>query len=153
METSKTNICQFTFVAQPSHVSVDVTGVERTWDFLKLEFDRHSDGLPIQAARYYQTLYAGPRLFGVDKNDVVYYHDQEKWIPFKTAKNVMHSYDPDFVDAQGECDIGQTASPNSNAQEIINKARVSLFRILPSGCSIHMILFSTSCHVLWLAGS
>ncbi|CAF1416226.1 unnamed protein product, partial [Didymodactylos carnosus] len=80
-----------------------ITGVERTWKYLKVEFDRESDGLPDHKARYYEALGGpGPKLFAVcdgddvnDKKDpVVYYHDEEIWSSYATGSDVEFSFDP-----------------------------------------------------------
>jgi len=52
-------------------------GVERTWDYLKTEFERHSDGLSNPTAKYFETIGPGPELFAVDSL-YVYYHDNTK---------------------------------------------------------------------------
>jgi hypothetical protein len=62
-----------------------VLGIERTWEYLKQEFNRYSDGLP--DARYYETMGPGPQLFAV-VGDKVYYHDEEQWFPYVTAINI-----------------------------------------------------------------
>ncbi|CAF2783865.1 unnamed protein product [Rotaria sp. Silwood2] len=110
-------------------VSVYVIGVKRTWERLKLEFDRHTDELSSQTARYYQTLYAGPKLFGVDENDVLYYHDKEQWIPYDSVRNVTYSYDPDFFD-DNECDDVHPSSLNLNYEQTINERRVNLLCLI-----------------------
>ncbi|CAF0788986.1 unnamed protein product [Adineta steineri] len=121
----KSNICSFTFISQ-AQIPVYVTGVERSWNFLKLEFDRQSDGLPSPNARYYQTLYAGPKLFAVDDNDVVYYHDAEQWTPYSSASIITYSYDSDFVEDEDESNDVCILSPDFHYEEILNKRQVSL---------------------------
>ncbi|CAF1526156.1 unnamed protein product, partial [Rotaria sordida] len=74
-------------------------------------------------ARYYQTLYAGPKLFAVDDNDVVYYHDKEKWIPYRSARNITYSYDPDFIQDENEYDDNYSLLPDFNCEQMINKNR------------------------------
>jgi hypothetical protein len=81
------NKCSFTFTSLRTNLPCNVVGVERTWEYLKEEFDRHSDGL--SDAKYYETMGAGPQLFAV-VGDTVYYHDKEQWYPYVTAINVVH---------------------------------------------------------------
>ncbi|CAF3695544.1 unnamed protein product [Rotaria sp. Silwood1] len=52
-------------------------GIERTWDYLKHEFDREGNGLPDPTARYFETIGPGPQLFAV-VTPSVYYHDQRQ---------------------------------------------------------------------------
>lgn len=107
-ENRGSNICHFTFIAASSEATIHVTGVERSWDYLKLEFDRHSDGLFNKETKYYQTLYAGPRIFAVDDQNKVYYHEQEKWIEYISSRDVRYSYDPDFEEVNEFMDEDQT---------------------------------------------
>ena len=95
-KNERSNICHFTFNAALSDATLHVTGVQRSWNYLKLEFDRHSGGLADPEARYFQTLYVGPRLFAVDTQNKVYYHDRETWIEYLSARDVRYAYDPDF---------------------------------------------------------
>ncbi|CAF3923306.1 unnamed protein product [Adineta steineri] len=120
----KSNICSFTFISQ-AEIPVYVTGVQRSWNFLKLEFDRQSDGLPSPNARYYQTLYTGPKLFAVDDNDVVYYHDAEQWTPYSSASIIIYSYDSDFVEDEDESNDVCVLSPDFHYDEILNKRQIS----------------------------
>ncbi|CAF1550109.1 unnamed protein product [Adineta ricciae] len=76
----------FTFISLRTKLPCHVSGVERTWEYLKKEFNRQSDGLP--GARYYETMGAGPQLFAVLDNEV-YYHDEEQWFPYKSAMNLV----------------------------------------------------------------
>ncbi|UJR17015.1 hypothetical protein I4U23_003913 [Adineta vaga] len=70
-------MCTFVYNKQVTKVALFVTGVARSWNFLKEEFDRQSNCISEPNVRYYQTLYAGPRLFAVDK---------EQWHAYKTAR-------------------------------------------------------------------
>ena len=81
------NTCSFTFTSLRTNLLCHVIGVERTWEYLKQEFNRHSDGL--SDAKYYETMGAGPQLFAI-VGDTVYYHDEEKWHPYVTATNVVY---------------------------------------------------------------
>ncbi|CAF0974283.1 unnamed protein product [Rotaria sp. Silwood1] len=81
------NTCSFTFNSLRTQLPCHVFGVERTWEYLKQEFNRHSDGLP--DAKYYETMGPGPQLFAV-VGDRVYYHDEEKWFSYSSATNVVH---------------------------------------------------------------
>ncbi|CAF1463014.1 unnamed protein product [Rotaria magnacalcarata] len=85
--TNRMNTCSFTFTSLRTQLPCDVLGVERTWEYLKREFDRYSDGLP--DAKYYETMGSGPQLFAV-VGDTVYYHDEEKWFPYTSATNIVH---------------------------------------------------------------
>ncbi|CAF1230204.1 unnamed protein product [Didymodactylos carnosus] len=71
---------------------VHVTGLERSWDYLKVEFDRKSDGLEANKGdmvKYYEVCGPGPKLFAV-KNDKVYYHNNEKWSPYQSATDIKY---------------------------------------------------------------
>jgi len=81
------NTCSFTFTSLRTQLPCHVFGIQRTWEYLKEEFDRHSDGLP--DAKYYETRGPGPQLFAAVDN-TVYYHDEEKWFPYITATNVEY---------------------------------------------------------------
>ncbi len=81
------NTCKFTLVSIRTLLPCNVLGVERTWEYLKQEFYRQSDGLP--DAKYYETIGPGPQLFAV-VGDTVYYHDEEKWFPYTSATNIEH---------------------------------------------------------------
>ena len=74
---------------------VHVTGVERTWEYLKDAFRRKSDGLPDSSAKYYETMGCGPFLFAVC-GETVYYHDEELWTPYTSATNI--EYDSISID-------------------------------------------------------
>lgn len=82
------NTCSFTFVSHRTGLPCRVTGIERTWDYLKGEFDREGDGLPDPEAKYFETIGAGPQIFGV-AGPAVYYHDQQKWFKYKSAFDIV----------------------------------------------------------------
>lgn len=81
------NVCSFTFVSIRTNLPCRVSGVERTWEYLKQEFDRQSDGLP--DAKYFETMGPGPQLFAV-VNEQVYYHHEQKWCPYISASDIVH---------------------------------------------------------------
>ena len=81
------NTCSFTFVSLRTGLPCRANGVERSWEHLKREFNRDSDGLP--DAKYYETIGHGPQLFAV-VNDQVYYHHDNQWIPYVSACYVIH---------------------------------------------------------------
>ena len=85
------NTCSFTFTSIRTNLPTHVLGVERTWEYLKQEFDRHSDGLP--NARYYETMGPGPHLFAAVGN-TVYYHDEEQWFPYISTTDVEYGTMP-----------------------------------------------------------
>ena len=85
------NTCSFTYVPVRTGLPCRSTGVERTWEYLKREFDRDSDGLP--NAKYYETLGPGPQLFAV-VNDKVYYHHDNKWVAYVSAAFVTYGTMP-----------------------------------------------------------
>lgn len=80
--------CSYTFVSLRTYLPMRVMGIERTWDYLKKEFDRHSDGLPDPTAKYFETIGHGPLLFAVVGSSV-YYHDQEQWSRYKSAFDIV----------------------------------------------------------------
>ena len=77
--------CRFSYIRLLTNLPCDVIGIERTWEYLKEEFNRHSDGLT--DALYFETMGPGPQLFAVI-GDQVYYHDNDKWFPYASATNV-----------------------------------------------------------------
>jgi hypothetical protein len=81
------NTCSFTFISLRTKLPCYVTGVERSWEYLKEEFDRHSDGL--SDAKYYETMGPGPQFFAVLGN-AVYYHNENKWFPYISATDIVH---------------------------------------------------------------
>ena len=81
------NVCSFTFTSLRTKLPCRVTDVERTWEYLTQEFDRHSEGLP--NARYFETMGAGPQLFAV-VNERVYYHHEENWCVYHSAVDILH---------------------------------------------------------------
>ena len=82
--------CSFTFVSLRTAMPVYVTGVERTWDYLKEAFKRKSNGLPESFTKYYETVGHGPFLFAVSEG-TVYYHNEEQWIPYRSATGIEHN--------------------------------------------------------------
>ena len=83
------NTCSFSYVTIRTGLPCRATGIERTWEYLKHEFDREGDGLPDSTAKYFETLGAGPQLFAVVDNSV-YYHDQQRWFKYKSAYDIVH---------------------------------------------------------------
>ncbi len=81
------NTCSFTFVSLRTNLPCRVLGIERTWDYLKNEFDREGDGLPDCTAKYFETIGPGPQLFAVIAPSV-YYHDQNQWFKYKSAFDI-----------------------------------------------------------------
>lgn len=84
------NTCSFSYITLRTNLPCRATGVERTWEYLKAEFNREGDGLPYPEARYYETIGSGPQLFATSGNDV-YYHDQQKWHQYKSAYDIEFS--------------------------------------------------------------
>jgi hypothetical protein len=82
------NTCSFTFVSLRTNLPCRVMGIERTWDYLKNEFDRQGDGLLDPIARYFETIGPGPQLFAVLPL-CVYYHDQQQWFKYKSAYDIV----------------------------------------------------------------
>ena len=85
------NTCSFTYVPLRTLLPSRATGVERTWDYLKREFDRNSDGLP--NAKYYETIGPGPQLFAAIE-DKVYYHHDNRWVQYVSASHVTYGTIP-----------------------------------------------------------
>ncbi|CAF0870445.1 unnamed protein product [Adineta ricciae] len=81
--------CSFTYVSTRTHQPRRVTGVERTWEYLKERFNRASEGLPDLSTRYFETTGFGPFLFAV-ADDAVFYHDEEKWTQYKSASDIEY---------------------------------------------------------------
>ncbi|CAF1360858.1 unnamed protein product [Adineta steineri] len=82
------NTCSFTFFSLRTNLPCRVTGIERTWDYLKAEFDREGDGLSELTAKYFETMGPGPLLFAV-VDQSVYYHDQQQWHKYKSAFDIV----------------------------------------------------------------
>ena len=82
--------CSFTFVSLRTAMLVFVTGIERTWEYLKEAFKRKSDGLPEPTTKYYETVGYGPFLFAVSEG-TVYYHNEEQWIPYSSATGIEYN--------------------------------------------------------------
>ncbi|CAF2697448.1 unnamed protein product [Rotaria sp. Silwood2] len=82
------NTCSFTFISLRTNLPCRVMGIERTWDYLKNEFDREGNGLSDPAARYFETIGPGPQLFAV-VNRSVYYHDQQLWSKYKSSYDIV----------------------------------------------------------------
>ena len=78
------NTCSFIFFSLRNNLPCRVTGIERTWKYLKNEFDREGDGLPDPTAKYFETIGPGPQLFAVVISSV-YYHDEQQWFKYKSA--------------------------------------------------------------------
>ena len=79
------NTCKFTYISLRSNLPCNVFGIERTWDYLKQEFNRTGDEL--HGAKYFETIGPGPILFAA-VDDVVYYHFNDRWTPYVSAINV-----------------------------------------------------------------
>lgn len=82
------NTCSFSFVSLRTFIPCRAMGIERTWDYLKIEFNREGDGLPDPAARYFETVGPGPQLFAVIGSSV-YYHDQQQWFRYNSAHDII----------------------------------------------------------------
>ena len=81
--------CTFSYVAAKNSAPKTATGIEHTWLDLKLEFNRQWEGLA--GAKYYQTISSqGPQLFAVKHDQIVWYHDENKWHRYQTATDVKH---------------------------------------------------------------
>ncbi|CAF0944611.1 unnamed protein product [Didymodactylos carnosus] len=66
-----------------------VTGVERSWSHLKRQFNRQGPGPDEIGVRFFETISKdGPQLFAVTLDKRVYYHDEDKWQGYETAKDV-----------------------------------------------------------------
>ena len=79
------NVCKFTFISLRTSLPCNVFGIERSWDYLKQEFNRTGDEL--HGARYFETIGPGPILFAT-VGDVIYYNFSDRWIPYASAVNV-----------------------------------------------------------------
>ena len=82
------NTCSFTYVPFHTYLPCRATGVERTWDYLKIEFEQQGDGFSDPTARYFETIGPGPHLFGVVGLSI-YYHDQLEWHKFRSAFDIV----------------------------------------------------------------
>ncbi|CAF1147344.1 unnamed protein product [Didymodactylos carnosus] len=81
--------CTFSYIAKKDFSPKTATGIERTWIDLKIECNRHGQGLA--GAKYYKTIsFQGPELFAVQLDQSVWYHDQNKWHRYQTASNVKY---------------------------------------------------------------
>ncbi|CAM4841177.1 unnamed protein product [Rotaria magnacalcarata] len=82
------NTCSFTFISLRNNLPCRVMGIERTWDYLKNEFDREGNGLSDPTARYFETIGPGPQLFAVVYPSI-YYHDQQQWFKYKMMRRLI----------------------------------------------------------------
>ncbi|CAF3647705.1 unnamed protein product [Rotaria socialis] len=82
------NACSFTFISLRNKLPCRVMGIERTWDYLKNEFDRDGNGLSDPTARYFETIGPGPQLFAFVYPSV-YYHDQQQWFKYKSSYDII----------------------------------------------------------------
>ena len=81
--------CTYSYVAEKDSQPKIATGIERRWLDLKIECSRQGEGLP--GAKYYKTISAqGPELFAVKPDQTVWYHDENKWKQYRTAKDVKY---------------------------------------------------------------
>lgn len=80
--------CSFTFVSLRTNLPCRVMGVERTWEYLKNEFNRQGDALADPTAKYFETIGPGPQLFAVIV-PFVYYHDNNQWFKYKSAYDIV----------------------------------------------------------------
>lgn len=83
------NTCSFSYVTLRQNLPCRAIGVERTWEYLKNEFDRQGEGLQDPTAKYFETIGQGPQLFAVT-DQAVFYHDQQRWFKYKSAFNIVH---------------------------------------------------------------
>ncbi|CAF1026565.1 unnamed protein product [Adineta steineri] len=82
------NTCSFTYVSLRTNLPCRVMGIERTWDYLKVEFDREGGGLLESTAKYFETIGPGPQLFAVADHSA-YYHDQQQWFKYRSAYDIV----------------------------------------------------------------
>ena len=81
--------CTFTYTSAKKFLVITATGVERSWNDLKIEFDLEGEGL--SDARYYKTISVdGPRLFAVRPDQTVWYFDDDGWHRYQTAKDLQY---------------------------------------------------------------
>ncbi|CAF1011702.1 unnamed protein product [Rotaria sordida] len=81
--------CTFSYVATKDSQPKIATGIECSWMDLKIEFSRQGKGVP--GAKYYKTISEqGPELFAVEPDQTVWYHDENKWHRYQTAKDVKY---------------------------------------------------------------
>ena len=79
--------CEFCYISRATQLLVKALGIERSWDDLKLEFNRTGPGYP--GAKYYKTISTtGPHLFAVVDKNTVLYHDNGIWQRYVTATDV-----------------------------------------------------------------
>ena len=84
------NTCSFTYVTLRTLLPCRATGLERSWEYLKREFNRQGEGLPDPSAKYFETITCGPQLFAVTGSSSVFYHDQGQWCKYKSAYDIEH---------------------------------------------------------------
>ena len=79
--------CRFSYVQKVTALPITAFGVERSWEQLQVEFDRHGPGYP--SATYFKTIsLKGPQLFAVVNNAWVLYHDNEQWHRYISATDI-----------------------------------------------------------------
>ena len=79
--------CEFSYIGIKTHLLITATGIEKSWDSLKEEFNISGPGIP--GATYYKTISVqGPQLFAVLVGTRVFYHDNGRWHPYNTASDI-----------------------------------------------------------------
>ncbi|CAF4214800.1 unnamed protein product, partial [Rotaria sp. Silwood2] len=82
--------CTFSYIAAKDSAPKTATGIERSWLDLKIEFSRQGEGLA--GAKYYKTISPeGPQLFAVKFDETVWYHDQNRWHKYQTARDIHYN--------------------------------------------------------------
>jgi hypothetical protein len=98
--------CEFSYISLKTNLPVTARGIEKSWDDLKVEFNRIGDGIP--GATHYKTVSAqGPQLFAVLDENRVFYHDNGQWFRYITATNVKFSQtdDADAISEEVQCGL------------------------------------------------
>ncbi|CAF0982504.1 unnamed protein product [Adineta ricciae] len=91
-------ICEFIFVSNRStdRTIVHAQGIESSWYDLKRKLHREGDAYDMAASYYQKTRQKdrGPELFAIINNDTVFYHHNNQWITYNSARNVSCSIRP-----------------------------------------------------------
>ena len=83
-------MCSFTFISLRNGSACRVSGIERTWDYLKSEFNRDGNEIDDLNVRYFETIGPGPQLFAATSS-TVYYHHGNQWFHYQSAFDIVFS--------------------------------------------------------------
>jgi hypothetical protein len=93
---SMLEMCEFTFTAKNDSQFIHAKGIESSWHDLKQKFNRQGAEYNPTASYYEKTSDRGPKLFAIVNNNSVFYHDNNEWYTYVSARNITCSIIPSF---------------------------------------------------------